>query len=308
MKEQITVIGSTNSDMVIQTQQFPHPGETVIGKNFTVLQGGKGANQAVAASRLGGDVTFISMLGKDDFAQIARNGFHTDGIQTKFVYETNEEPTGVAFITVNHEGQNSIVVSPGANHCLGVKEINNSIEAFKDTSVILVQLEIPLQTVVHIIKTALEYGKNVILNPAPSKLLELEVYSGLYLITPNETEASELTGIQVDDVESASEAADIFLVRGVKNVIITLGDKGAYFKNSNESFVVPAQLVKTVDTTAAGDIFNGALAVALSEDRNWREAILFANKAASIGVGKLGAQASIPFRAEVDQLVHQTKS
>ncbi|WP_394973130.1 ribokinase [uncultured Croceitalea sp.] len=305
MNKSITVIGSTNTDMVIQTHQFPHPGETVIGKNFVVLQGGKGANQAVAASRLGGKVTFVSMLGKDDFAQIARKGFQADGIETKFVYETKEKPTGVAFITINHKGQNSIVVSPGANQCLGVKEIDSSMEAFAQSSIVLVQLEIPISTVAYVLKIAAKYGKNVILNPAPSKNLELEIYSNLYLITPNETEASELTGVPVNDVDSASEAADIFLVRGVKNVIITLGDKGAYFKNSEESFLVPAQLVETVDTTAAGDIFNGALAVALSEGNDWRSAIEFANKAASIGVGKLGAQASIPFRSEVDKLVHQ---
>ncbi len=302
MNKSITVIGSTNTDMVIQTQQFPQPGETVIGKNFVVLQGGKGANQAVAAARLGGNVTFVSMLGKDDFATIARKGFLADGIQTKFIYETLEKPTGVAFITVNQEGQNSIVVSPGANQRLGVEEINKSVEAFKQAAIVLVQLEIPILTVAYIIRMAAAHGKNVILNPAPSKYLDSEIYKGLYLITPNETEASELTGVEVNDLKSASAAATVFLKRGVENVLITLGEKGAYFKNSKESFLVPAIKVKTVDTTAAGDIFNGALAVALSEENGWRKSIEFANKAASIGVGKLGAQASIPYRNEVAKL------
>ena len=300
MKKNIVVIGSSNTDLVIRTSQFPEPGETVIGGEFNTFAGGKGANQAVAASRLGADVTFVAKVGNDSFGKVAVQGFEKEGIHTQYIFTDKSLPSGVASITLNEQGQNSIIVAPGANNALSKEHIQLAKETLQNADLLLIQLEVPLETVLFSIELSYALGVRVILNPAPAFELPKEIYAKIDVITPNETEAFLLTGIEVVDSETASLAATKFLDWGVKHVVITLGEKGLFYKNSETAFLMPAIKTEVKDTTAAGDIFNGALAVALSEGKNWQAALKFANIAASIGVGRLGAQASVPFRKEVD--------
>ncbi|WP_103068400.1 ribokinase [Aquimarina sediminis] len=299
MKKIITVIGSYNHDMVFQTPYFPKPGETITARSFEMFSGGKGANQAVAASRLGGDVFFITKVGNDEFGSTSKEKFSKDSIRTNYILQDTSLPSGTAIIMVNDEGQNCIVITPGANDNLLPRDIDACCLAIEKANFVLIQLEIPYRTVEHALELSHNMKKKIILNPAPTVPLEDHVYQKLHLITPNQTEASLLTGIEVENEQSASMAADVFLKKGVQNVIITLGEKGAYFKNSEEQFLVPIQEVEVKDTTGAGDIFNGALVVALSEGKNWRQAVEFANLASSIGVSRLGAQSSAPYRNEI---------
>lgn len=302
MKKNILVIGSSNTDLVIETSHFPEPGETVIGGDFNTFAGGKGANQAVAASRLGGQVTFVAKLGKDEFGQKALKGFQKEGIVTAHVYMDPSLPSGVASIILNEKGQNTIVVAPGANNSLTEADIEMTKDAIKDADVVLLQLEVPLKTVIFAIKLAYQLGKRVVLNPAPAVKLPDDIYPFIDLITPNETEAGLLLGMKVMDEKTAAFAAKGLLQKGVKNAIITMGEKGAFFKNDEIELHVPAIKTEVRDTTGAGDIFNGAIAVSLSEKKDWLEAIQFANRAASIGVSRMGAQTSVPFRDEVDRM------
>ncbi len=296
--KRIFVVGSSNTDMVVKSAQLPRPGETIMGGVFLMNAGGKGANQAVAAARLGGEVTFIAKVGNDIFGAQSVEGFKKEGIQAKNVLVDDTHPSGTALIMVNEEGENCIVVAPGANAALRPEDLKR-IEELKEAAVILMQLEIPLETIEAVKRVALYNHQRVMINPAPAQLLSDELLTGLFLITPNESEAELLTGIAVTDQETAMRAADYFLNKGVENVVITLGKQGAYFKNGSISFMVPAPVVKAVDTTAAGDTFSGALAVAVTEEMNWEQAILFAVKAASLSVTRMGAQASVPYRSEI---------
>ena len=296
--ERIIVIGSTNVDMVVKTDKHPLPGETRLGGIFFMNAGGKGANQAVAAARMGANVTFVTKVGNDIFGEQSIADFKKERINTDFVFVDDSSSTGTALIVVNKEGENSIVVAPGANARLLPRDIDK-VHDFEEAGIILIQLEIPMETISAVVKKALVNNQKVIINPAPAQKLADELLNGLFLITPNETEASLLTGISVVDDDTAGEAARIFLKRGVKNVIITLGKKGAYFQNENVSLRIDAPVVTAIDTTAAGDTFSGALAVALTEKMSWEEAIKFAVAAASISVTRLGAQASIPYRSEI---------
>jgi len=296
--ERIIVIGSTNVDMVVKTDKHPLPGETRLGGIFFMNAGGKGANQAVAAARMGANVTFVTKVGNDIFGEQSIAGFKKERINTDFVFVDDSSSTGTALIVVNKEGENSIVVAPGANARLLPRDIDQ-VHDFEEAGIILIQLEIPMETISAVVKKALVNNQKVIMNPAPAQKLADELLNGLFLITPNETEASLLTGISVEDDDTAGEAARIFLKRGVKNVIITLGKKGAYFQNENVSLRINAPVVTAIDTTAAGDTFSGALAVALTEKMSWEEAIKFAVATASISVTRLGAQASIPYRSEI---------
>jgi len=295
----ILVIGSSNTDMVVKTPNFPRPGETIIGGEFFMFPGGKGANQAVAAARAGGDVQFITKIGNDIFGQNAFAGFEEEGIETRFVLQDSSAASGVALITVNNEGENQIVVASGANSKLTPANIDYCREAFDQADLLLLQLEIPLETVTTSIVRAADSGKKVILNPAPAQTLPDDVFPRLYLITPNETEAELLTGIEVVSTEDAEKAARVLLDKGVGNVIITLGSRGAYFQNREEVIHIPAPKVKAVDTTCAGDIFNGVLAVSLSNGSNWPDAIKMAVSAASISVTRMGAQSSAPYKHEL---------
>lgn len=296
----IVVIGSSNTDMVVKAKKLPLPGETIMGGTFFMNTGGKGANQAVAAARLGGNVTFVAKVGNDIFGAQSIAGFKKENILTDFVFIDDNAPSGTALIVVNDEGENCIVVAPGANANLLPCDIER-VKNIGDAEIILMQLEIPLATIEAVAKKAKANNQKVMINPAPAQHLSDELLNGLFLITPNETEACLLTGIQVVDEVSASKAAHVFLEKGVRHVIITLGKNGAYYQSASSSFTVPAPIVHTIDTTAAGDTFNGAMAVALIEEMEWKQAIDFANKAASVSVTRMGAQASIPHRAEISE-------
>lgn len=295
----ILVVGSSNTDMVIKTTNFPVPGETILGGRFLMNAGGKGANQAVAAARLGGIVTFVGKIGDDIFGKQAVQQMEDEGINVDYVAVDQENPSGVALITVDRKGENSIVVAPGSNGTLGAADFDKAYTEFDESEYVLMQLEIPIPTVEYIAREAVLKGKKVVLNPAPAASLSDELLQNLYLITPNETEAELLTGIKVVDEQSAIKAAGILHAKGVKIVIITMGAVGAFLLEQGVSTIIRAPKVEAVDTTAAGDTFNGALVVAMSEGKTVSESVAFANKAASISVTRIGAQSSVPFRKEV---------
>ena len=295
----IIVIGSSNTDMVIKTEKLPVPGETILGGTFLMNPGGKGANQAVAAARLGGKVTFITKRGNDLFGNQAVGLLMREGIHTQYIVKDMELPSGVALITVDSAGENSIVVAPGSNGNLLQEDIPPVIFDAGKYEILLLQLEIPMDTVEYCAISAYDRGIKVILNPAPARQLSDNLLAHTWLITPNETEAETITGVSITDIASAERAAGLLQERGVKNVIITLGDSGAFVKSENYTGLIPGVKVIPVDTTAAGDVFNGALAVAISEGKNIVDAVNFANKAASISVTRMGAQASAPYRNEI---------
>lgn len=296
----IVVLGSTNTDMVIKTTKLPQPGETILGGDFLMNPGGKGANQAVAAARLNGNVTLVAKTGDDLFGSQSKKLFQSEKLNTDFLFTDPESPSGIALITVDEHAENCIVVAPGANARMLRADVDKAAEAISNAVITLMQLEIPLDTVRYAAEIAFNAGKKVILNPAPAQLLPDELLKMLYLITPNETEAELLTGVPVNDAKSAETAARLLLAKGVQVVVVTLGSKGALLVTAEQCQLIPTLKVKAIDTTAAGDCFNGALAVAIAEGADLVGAITFANKAASISVTRMGAQASAPYRDEVD--------
>ena len=296
----IVVVGSSNTDMVVQSDHLPLPGETVLGKNFIMNPGGKGANQAVVASRLGGNVIFIAKVGDDLFGKEAIDGFQTHGIDTTHISKDPDVASGVALILVDENGENSISVALGANEHLTPKEITPVLDHLTENMFVLTQLETPLPTVEYLGKIALEKKLKLVLNPAPAQPLSDQLLRSLYMITPNEIEAELLSGIKVTDQKSARQAAEVLRSKGVANVIITMGSKGAYVLSEVLDELVPAIPAEVVDTTAAGDTFNGALVVALNEGKDLRTAVAFANRAAAHAVGILGAQASAPLRSDIE--------
>lgn len=299
MPRPIIVVGSSNTDMVIKTGKFPLPGETILGGEFFLFPGGKGANQAVAAARLGGNVIFIAKVGNDIFGEQALQQFKAEGIITDYIAKDPDRPSGVALITVDSKGENTIVVAQGSNGALSPDDVEKAESQFSKAEIVLTQLETPLPTILHVAKLAGKSGKKMILNPAPAMSLPSDLFPHLYLITPNETETETLTGIKVTDRDSMKRAAEKLREKGVANVIITLGGDGVYLHDTTGGRHIPTQKVKVVDSTAAGDVFNGALAVALSENRSLEQAAEFANQAAAISVTKMGAQASAPYRKEL---------
>lgn len=299
-RQQILVVGSSNTDMVIKAAHLPRPGETILGGTFFMNPGGKGANQAVAIARLGGPVTFICKTGSDIFGHQSQQLFEEEGINTSYIFSDSVHPSGVALITVDEQAENCIVVASGANANLLPSDLEKAEEAIEKADLVLMQLEVPMETVRFVADMAWEKGKKVILNPAPAHPLPPELLRHLYLITPNETEAEMISGVKITDESSAIEAARVLSAMGVQNVIITLGSKGALLYCDGKSERVPAWKVEAVDTTAAGDVFNGALTVALSEGRDLKEATRFACKASAISVTRVGAQSSAPYRNEVD--------
>jgi len=285
--------------MVIKSKKLPVPGETILGGTFLMNPGGKGANQAVAAARLGGNVTFVTKTGNDMFGEEAMHIFDNECIDTRYIIKDPKNPSGVALINVDENGENSIVVAPGSNGSLSAYDIKDEVFETDKADLFLMQLEIPVSTVEFAAQKAVSNGNRVILNPAPARQISDDLLSCLYLITPNETEAEFLTGIKVHDVPTAEKAASKLRDKGVQNVVITMGASGAYILSSLISKLIPVIPVKAIDTTAAGDVFNGALAVAISEGRDIVDAMIFANKAASISVTRMGAQASAPYRNEI---------
>ena len=299
----IVVVGSSNTDMIIKVPHLPKPGETILGGEFTKAAGGKGANQAVAAARAGGKVTFIAKVGDDIFGESAVVGFREDKINVDCVLKDPIAPSGVAQIFVAEDGENCIAVASGANANLSVEDIRSSAEKIQSANILLTQLETPIATITEAVKIAKENNLTVVLNPAPAQPLPDNLLSLLSLITPNETEAELLTGIKVVDKASAALASEVLREKGVESVIITLGSKGAFVDNNGEQYIVSGFEVKAVDTTGAGDVFNGALTVALSEKKSFREAVKFANAAAALSVTKLGAQPSIPKISEIGEFL-----
>lgn len=295
----IIVIGSSNTDMVIKAKRLPSPGETILGGTFLMNPGGKGANQAVSAARLGGIVTFVTKTGNDLFGSEAVNLFNKENINTKYIITDPDNPSGVALINVDDNGENSIVVASGSNGTLSAYDIGDEVFLTGPSDIFLMQLEIPVSTVEFVAQKASARGSKVILNPAPARKLSEDLLSCLYLITPNEIEAEILTGIKVTDNASAEQAALKLQKKGVQNVVITLGAAGAYLLSGKISKLIPVIPVKAVDSTAAGDVFNGALAVALAEGKKIEDAIIFANKVASISVTRMGAQSSAPYKTEI---------
>ncbi|MFZ2286314.1 MAG: ribokinase [Bacteroidales bacterium] len=298
MKPRIVVIGSSNTDMIIKSSHIPGPGETVLGGNFTIVHGGKGANQAIASSRAGGDVGFISCVGNDSFGQKSIAELARQGIDTSLIKIVKDIPSGVAMINVSETGENSISVAPGANSYLLPEDIINAEPAIKAAHIVLMQLEIPIDTVATAVRIAHKHKVPVILNPAPACRLSEEILSNVDIITPNEREAAFLTGMEVTN-NSISDIARTLRKSGPDIVIITLGENGAlYFHDELENHV-NGHKVKVVDTTAAGDTFNGYLAFSLARGDKLDHAVQMSNKAASLSVTRLGAQPSIPYFDEV---------
>lgn len=298
-ENKIVVIGSMNTDMVINCERIPLPGETVLGGKFMMNSGGKGANQAVAAARLGGNVYFIAKSGNDLFGRRAISQYQEDNINTDYMVADPEQPSGVALILVDKKGENSIAVASGANGALSPGDIDAASELIADCKILLMQLETPVETIAHAARLAHRQGKKVILNPAPACSLSDEMLGNVDVIIPNETEAALLSGIEITSEEDARRAAHEISRRGIQTVIITLGSKGSLVKDGDEFYHVPCRKVKAVDTTAAGDTFCGAFAVALAEDRGIVEAVEFATRCAAITVTRPGAQMSLPRRCEV---------
>lgn len=300
----IIVIGSLNMDLVVRTPRLPAPGETILGSAFSTAPGGKGANQAVAAAKLGAPVKMIGRLGADEFGHALRSTLSAVGVDTRLIPEDAAATTGVALISVENSGQNSIVVVPGANGRVVRDDVDKGRDAIVSARVMVAQLEIPLDTVAYALRVAREAGVLTILNPAPAQPLPPEVFQDADVLIPNETEAAHLTGVPVTDFASAAAAASALKQMGARRVIITLGAKGAYWLDEKgKSKQIASFPVQAIDTTAAGDAFVGALAASLARDQDWETTLRTASAAGALAATKLGAQPSLPTRAELEDFV-----
>jgi len=303
MNPKIVVVGSSNTDMVVKVPHIPAPGETILGSDFMIIPGGKGANQAVAAARAGADVTFITCVSDDTFGSQSIKNYSQEGINTSYIKVKPGTHSGIALINVGANGENSISVAPGANSFLIPEDIIAYKEAFIGAQYILVQLEIPLKTVEAVIDLAKSEGIPLILNPAPATSVKESLYKKISVLAPNETEAAILAGRQNFSDEDIPEMANALFNKGTKTVILTLGSKGVYLKSEGYDGIIPGYKVKAVDTTAAGDVFNGALAAALAGRMVLEQAVDFAQKAASISVTRMGAQPSAPRHDEINSFL-----
>lgn len=299
----IVVIGSSNTDMVVKTSHLPAGGETVLGGGFFMNAGGKGANQAVAAARYGNRVVFVAKTGDDMFGSQVRESMKQDNIVTDYVFLDKEHPSGVALITINSEAENCIVVAPGANAHLTPADIDTATDEIRGADMVLMQLETPVATVAYAAQMAADAGVRVILNPAPAPIepLSEDLLKNLFLITPNKSEASRISGIDIKDMASAQRAAKAIYDMGPKNVIVTLGKDGSLVYDGAMFMRVEAVKVDAVDTTAAGDTYNGVLASVLAEGRTLIDAAHEASVAAAISVTRMGAQPAAPTREEIMQ-------
>ena len=296
----LLVLGSSNTDMVVSVDEIPVPGQTVIGKSFAVFGGGKGANQAIAARRAGANVRFLVSVGDDAHGSTALQTYRREGIDVGGAQVLADTPSGVALIFVAANGENCIAVAPGANAGLDPAYVDAQSASFASADILLMQLEVPVESVRHATALAAQSGIAVILNPAPAAALPERLLDGIYCLTPNATEAEQLSGQRVTDIESAERAADALLARGVRNVIVTLGNLGALLKGETGLHHEPAPVVEVVDTTGAGDTFNGILAALLAEGCALTTAMKLAVRGAALSVGRRGATDSIPHRAEYD--------
>ncbi len=298
-KRRVNVVGSANMDLVVRTSRFPSPGETILGGEFSTFPGGKGANQAVAIAKLGGNPLFVGKVGADAFGQELTLSLGRAGVDVSELMVSEDHPTGIAVITVDRSGENTIVVASGANMAISPEEVDMVLTESPST-ILLSQLEIPLATVIQAGKA---HHRIFVLNPAPAQALPDELLAMVDVLTPNESETEQLTGIMPVDHESCRKAASILLERGVKNVIITLGSAGCYWKGPAGEAAFDAFTVDPVDTTAAGDAFNGGLADALCRGQNLPSAIRFASAVAALSTTRHGAQTSMPTRNEVESLL-----
>ncbi|MDP2366189.1 MAG: ribokinase [Ignavibacteria bacterium] len=308
MKNKVVVIGSYNTDMTIKTRKIPSPGETVIGGFFSTGGGGKGANQAIAAARVGAAVSFIARVGNDLLGKEGIKHLNEERINTRYVFRDTELPTGVAFIVVDDNAENSIVVASGANSRLRPVDIETAQSEISSADILLVQLESPIESVYAAIKIAHEKGATVILNPAPAQELEHHILQYIDIITPNVVEAEMLTGIKVMDTESLHKIVNKFFDFGIKNVLITLGSKGYFSGLPDVMEIIPAFKVTPIDTTGAGDVFSGSLAAFLSEGMSIEKAAKMSNAAASISVTRMGAQDAAPKRVEIEKFIASYKT
>ncbi len=296
----LVVVGSSNIDMVVKTDAIPRAGETRLGGEFVMVPGGKGANQAVCAAKLGADVTLVARVGDDVFGERSLVNFRSVGIDTNFVTKDSGHPSGVALIAVDVHGENAIVVAPGANWALSPADVDAARDAIAKADAVVLQLEIPQETVDHAIRLARSLGKRVVLNPAPMRPVSQDILSLVDVLTPNEHEAAALLGGPPFDASEAPAAAQELLRMGVGSVVITLGSEGAYAAGPEGAGLVPAVRVKAVDTTAAGDAFTASLACGLAEEKSLIEAAGFAARVAAISVTRVGAQSSMPSRDDID--------
>jgi ribokinase len=303
MTPRIAVAGSLNMDLVVRSPRIPRPGETIIGGEYRHVPGGKGANQAVAAARLGAEVAMVGRLGRDAFGEQLRRNLAAGGVDTAFVLQNAGIATGVALIVVDDTGQNTIVVAPGANMRLSPADVDAAAHAIAGADVLLLQLEIPLDAVIRAAEVAREHGVTVILNPAPARSLPPHLLSMVDVLIPNESEAALLTGLQVDSQSEAEEAATALLQLGAGAAVLTLGARGALLAQEGHCQIASAFPVQPVDTTAAGDAFVAGFAVALAEGSTMAGAVRWGNAAGALATTQHGAQPSLPSRAAVEQLL-----
>ena len=301
----IAVVGSSNMDLVVKSNRIPATGETILGGDFIMAPGGKGANQAVAAAKLGAQVFFIAKLGDDIFGLQSLNNFKKESVNTKYVLQTKDAPSGVALIMVDGEGNNVIVVAPGANNKLSPEDVKKAESDIASSGALVAQLEVPIETIEFAAGLANKSNVPFILDPAPAQKLSPKLLNMVDVLTPNETEAQILTGIEVKDQESASVAAKKLLECGVKNVILTMGASGYLSAGKEGMEFVPARKVTAADSTAAGDAFTGSFAVGLAQGKTLSEAALFANNVAAVSVTRMGAQPSMPTVEEIDRFIHE---
>lgn len=306
MAQKVTVFGSFVVDLMARAPRLPVPGETVLGSFFKQGAGGKGFNQGIAAHKAGGDVTMITKLGRDSLAAVATDAMDSVGLSKDHLFYSETEPTGVALISVDENtSQNEIIIVPGACATISDEDIASVAERIRESAYLLLQLEVNQDANEKVAAMAKAAGVKVIVNTAPYSPVTDEFLSGCYLVTPNEVEAEELTGICVSDLESADKAAKVFKDKGVQNVVITLGSRGVYVNEDGKSEIVPAYKVNAIDTTGAGDAFNGGLLTALSEGKTISEAARFANALAAISVQRIGTTPSMPTRAEIDKFLEE---
>lgn len=297
----IMIIGSINMDLVTKVDHIPKVGETILGTSFSQIPGGKGANQAVAVARLGASIKMIGKVGNDSSGEILLNKLREDNVGIEYIASDSNEPTGTALITVEESGDNSIVVVPGANFAIKVEDVDVAINEIIKSKIIISQLEVPIEIVSHTFKKAKEAGVFTILNPAPAAELNSDLISNIDLLTPNETELELLSGVTINSEEDIIEASKVLIAKGIKQLIVTLGEKGCIYIDKDGHKRYSSNKVDAVDTTAAGDSFTAAVAVAMSEGKTVDEMIEFASKVGALTVTKFGAQSSLPYREEVDQ-------
>ena len=304
--KKICIIGSIGYDLTTYMYHFPKAGETIVGKKFIQNPGGKGDNQVIAAARVGGDVTFIGAVGDDNYGELLKKNLEANNVKTHLKIVPNIS-SQIATILIDETGENRIVIVPGANNFVDKKQIDDNFDIIKECDIILMQLEIPMETVEYVVDKFYELNKILILNPAPGAELSDNIIKKCTYLTPNENEIGLITKMPYDTIDNIKLAAKSLIDKGAQNVLVTLGEKGAYLKNKNEDIIIPTIKVKAIDTTGAGDCFNGVFAMYLALGKSAIEAIKYANVASSISVTRSGAVPSLPYKEEVDEKFKEFK-